>query len=36
MFATLLVLGLVTTGAVIASVIQFRKDGYHRMPTLSH
>jgi|GEM_PF-3049496 len=36
MFAAMLVLGLVTAGAVIASVIQFRRDGYHRMPTLSH
>ena len=35
MFATLLVLGLVSAWATIAAVIQFRRDGYHRMPTLA-
>ncbi len=36
MFAAMLVLGLITVGAVVASAVQFRRDGYHRMPTLSH
>jgi hypothetical protein len=36
MFAAMIVLGLVTAWAVTASVIQFRKDGYHRTPTLAH
>lgn len=36
MFATMLVLGLISVWAVTAAVIQLRNDGYHRMPTLAH
>jgi hypothetical protein len=36
MFAAMLVLGLISVWAVSAAVIQFRNDGYHRMPTLAH
>ncbi|GAA2031266.1 hypothetical protein GCM10009819_13950 [Agromyces tropicus] len=36
MFVAMLVLGLVSAWAVTASVIQFRRDGYHRMRTLAH
>jgi hypothetical protein len=34
MFAAMLVLAL-TVWAVTAAVVQFRKDGYHRTPTLA-
>jgi hypothetical protein len=36
MFATMLVLGLISVWATVAAVIQFRRDGYHRTPTLAH
>ena len=36
MFATMLVLGLISVWAVTAAVTQLSNDGYHRMPTLAH
>ena len=36
MFATMLVLGLISVWATVAAVIQFRRDGYHRTTTLAH
>ena len=33
MFATMLVLGLISASAIVAALVQFRRDGYHRMPT---
>ncbi len=36
MFATTLVLGLISAWAATAAVLQFRRDGYHRMPTRAH
>ncbi|MBM7503016.1 hypothetical protein JOD46_000473 [Agromyces aurantiacus] len=35
MFATMLVLGLISVWATAAAVIQFRRDGYRRTPTLA-
>lgn len=34
MFATLLVLGLLAVSAIASALVQFRRDGYGRMPTL--
>ena len=36
MFATLLVLGLLAATAITTALVQFRRDGYHRTPTLLH
>jgi len=36
MFATLIVLGVLAAAALTTSLVQFRRDGYHRMPTLQH
>jgi hypothetical protein len=33
MFATLIMLGLFAAAAATASIVQFRRDGYRRMPT---
>ena len=33
MFATMLVLGLLAAAAITTSLVQFRRDGYHRTPT---
>ena len=34
MFATMLVIGLIAALAITAAFVQFRRDGYHRTPTL--
>lgn len=34
MFATMLVLGLISASAVVAALVQFGRDGYRRTPTL--
>lgn len=34
MFATMLMLGLIGAAAVAAALVQFRRDGLHRTPTL--
>ena len=36
MFAIFIVLGLLAAAAITTSLVQFRRDGYHRMPTLQH
>ena len=34
MFATMIVLGLLAAVAITTSLVQFRRDGYRRTPTL--
>ena len=34
MFATMILLGLLAATAVTSSLVQFRRDGYRRTPTL--
>lgn len=34
MFATMLVLALIAGVAIAAAIVQFRRDGYHRTPTV--
>jgi hypothetical protein len=33
MLATMIMLGLLAAAAATASIVQFRRDGYRRMPT---
>lgn len=35
MFATILVIGLVAATAMMSALVQFRRDGYRRTPTIS-
>ncbi len=34
MFATMLVLGLLAASGLTSALVQFRRDGYRRTPTL--
>ena len=34
MFATMIVLGVLAAVAITTSLVQFRRDGYRRTPTL--
>jgi hypothetical protein len=34
MFATMIILGVLAAAALATGLVQFRRDGYHRMPTL--
>ena len=36
MFAIMLVLVLIVAAGISAAVVQFRRDGYRRTPTLRH
>lgn len=36
MFATILVLGLLAALAITTGLVQFRRDGYRRTPTMLH
>jgi hypothetical protein len=36
MFTTMLVLGLIAGAGIVAGLVQFRRDGYRRTPTLAH
>jgi hypothetical protein len=36
MFATMLVLGLLAASAIATALVQFRRDGYGRTPTVLH
>ena len=36
MFATILVLGLLAVLAITTGLVQFRRDGYGRTPTMLH
>lgn len=36
MFATMLVLGLLAASAITTALVQFRRDGYGRTPTILH
>jgi hypothetical protein len=36
MFATLLMLGVLAVSAITTALVQFRRDGYGRTPTLQH
>jgi hypothetical protein len=36
MFATILVLGLLAALAITTALVQFRRDGYGRTPTVLH
>ena len=36
MFATMLVLGLLAVSAITTALVQFRRDGYGRTPTILH
>ena len=35
MFATILVVGLIAATAMASALVQFRRDGYRRTPTIS-
>ncbi len=35
MFATMLVIGLLAVMAMMSALVQFRRDGYGRTPTIS-
>lgn len=36
MFATMLMLGVLAVSAITTAVVQFRRDGYRRIPTIQH